>query len=300
MGRSLLRNLRHVWVYIVVYAVLLCFMHPMDRRTLCESWKYFQVYSTAQNFASIHFNVVKAGILVAIWPFAAVMSAKVFVETGCFSMSCFALACRARSNGAIEASCKLFWRRIFEESGVPVPKLIAVCDETSNCTVVRNDLNSGMRKPLRSMYGIGVVPCSLDEFLKIPTRNSLLEEVMVNPLSYRVCTLRTLRGTRVRAMFVMKLKGDTRIPSRVWNDLLEFGRRLAKIHESRLQFAPLVGWDVMHDASNGFVALEGNLGGSLGFHAIPRSSDLGRVDPAIANAWVHEVREADRAQFYDS
>lgn len=296
----MLRSVRHVWVYIIVYAVItLCVLDPIERRTLCEIPRYFGVYAQAQSLASIRSNVLKAGTLITVWPFVAAMPARIFVETGCFSMSCFALACRASPSRAIEASSKLFWRRIFEEGGVPVPKLIAVCDEASRCVVTRTDLKDGIRKPLRSMYAIGVAPCSLEDFEQTPIAGTLLEERMLDPLCYRVCTLRTLRGTRVRSIFAMQIRGEgTRISPERWNRLRAFGKALATVHDARLEFAPLVGWDVMRDTSDGFVALEGNLGGSLGFHAIPTLSDLGRVDLDVANAWVYEVREAERAQLY--
>lgn len=297
-----LRQARHVWVFLVVYALLVALvLGPLERRTLLEGPRHLAVYARAQNFAAIRFNAVKGGILLAVWPFVAGFSPVTFVESGAFSMCCFALACRAAPDCAVRASCKLFWHRLFESVGLPTPTLVATSDATARCTVWTTGVPLGVRKPLRSMYGLGVNACSLCQFLQTPLPNQLLQERVDDPheISYRICTLRTLRATSARAIFVMTLRGrKTRIALGRWRALRAFGARLATVHAARLPWAPLVGWDVMHDRRRGFVVLEGNLGGSFGFHAIPAPSDLGWVDGPMARAWIDEVRQADRAGLF--
>tara|TARA_B100000989_G_C19139074_1_gene302558 strand:- start:187 stop:447 length:261 start_codon:yes stop_codon:yes gene_type:complete len=72
--------------------------------------------------------------------------------------------------------------------------------------------------------------------------------------------------------------------------LVNFGHKLCRVHSKRLDFAPLVGWDLIVDENDQHVfVLEGNLGGAVGMHLIPFPTRLGVVREKLAVQWLADL-----------
>ena len=217
-------------------------------------------------------------------------------------MLCFAIACKNSASDACDAASKLFWHRVCRDGDLRTPQIIAVCDEDGIIHRHSEDASRGISKPMNGMYGNDVESTSFDAFCKRARRDHILvEEIAANPpcLSYRLCTFKTARGTRVISLFVMSLSQPTQIPWERWNKLKNFGAKLCQVHSRALQFAPLVGWDLIVDENDGRIfVLEGNLGGAVGMHLIPFPTKLGVVREELATRWLAELGEAVSKNIY--
>jgi hypothetical protein len=291
--------LRHVVVYIIVYTILLMIMPSMERSILLESCKNIQIYKSAQNFEFIYINVLKAGILLSVWPFVSCAPSVLFVETGCFSMLCFAIACRTDSKRTIQAANKLFWHKLANSHNFRTPELYGVCDEMGVLTMYDTSSEIGIRKPLKGMYAYRVKRDTAINFKQTCVANELFQEEIIDEhdtsRTYRVCTLNTDHKCRTISIFCMNAN-HFKITSQMWADLCTYGERLASLHIDQLPWAPLIGWDIMRD-KKGFVLLEGNLGGNVGQH-LTCLTRLGWVNRDSARYWREEVRRSFHANYY--
>ena len=291
-------------MFMVIYALLVCYLPSMERDILLDSIFYIRSYASLQNMREIRINSVKAACLACIWPFAVHAGPRMFVELGGFSMACFAIASRVDKKQVQRTTSKLFWNDLFRRVSIPTPRLIAWCDARERVHMVNRSIQNGVRKPDRGMYGLAVRRETLSAFLRSPKANDILQEEIqssdgVAGKSFRICTFRGARGVRVLAVFIMSLSNATIAPV-VWNELIEFAKRfLVQVHSLHFSTLPLIGWDVMH-THNGVVALEGNPGGSLGMHLIPFMCQIGAVDASIAATWLRDLREAYSLGIYDA
>ena len=275
--------------YIVAYVACVFIMHPMDRALLFTAPKKLRVYRIAQNFREYGVNIFKAGALAALWPFITIGPKRLFVECGFFSMACFGVASSVSPRGVIQGASKLFWRKLAQEHRLRTPTLHAVSDKDGVCHIAHATAKPCVCKPVYGMYGRNVRRDTLENFARNCGPNEVLEGEILDaqgnrPLAFRVCTLNVHRRARVVTIFGMAFFGRrNHIDHSQWDRLRAHGRRLARVHQTRLPWAPLVGWDVVCDKRGRAVVLEGNLGGSLAF--------FGCLNAQLARRWVDDVRE---------
>lgn len=295
--------MRHVLIFAIVHAILMCCIPRMERVVLERAVRMFPILSRAQNILGLPDNMVRASFLAIVWPFAVLAGPVVFVELGCFSMMCFALAARLRPDGVLRFRRKQSWRRLLRHHGIRTPTILAHIDKKGRVIADTPMIDAkicGVRKPERGMYGRGVRLESVADFLERRGRDEALEAEVVDVdgvrgRSFRVCTLNTRFGVRLIAIFTMTLRTSASIPIEHWRRLRDIGASLARVHGASLPWAPLVGWDVMIDAQ-GCVVLEGNLGGSVSMQFMSRQ--LGVVDATNARQWIEAVRDAHRHGLY--
>lgn len=301
---ALLKTFRHILIYAIIYGILWCLIPEMEREVLSSMPLLFDVVSKAQSMDKIRDNILRAAFLATAWPFLACAGPTIFVELGCFSMTCFSIAAQCNPQGVLNARHKTYWRSILREASLRVPPLMAWRDENGRLhrsrTRGRKDSIVGVHKPNDGMYARHVFLETLGDFCRCSMPSALLEEEIVDIdgvrcRSFRVCTLRTRRNVRVISIFVVTRK-DPSIPVKRWNQLVDIGDRLATIHANRVPWAPLIGWDVMIDKT-GPVILEGNLGGSVTMQLMnPRNPMVSRD---LARQWLDDLREAHRANVFD-
>lgn len=277
-------------------------MHPTERRVLCNAKSHLHVFKKAQNFEQFPFNKLKAALLITVWPFSNFFGSSFFVESGCFSMLCFAIACESNPKLSVRASHKMFWYNLFMKHRIPTPELFAYTDSDGNLTIKKNDQHeNGVYKPMRGMYGHGVGTCSLHEFCARKESDEMFsQQIISNPprRTFRICTLRTFSGVRVISMFFMTMK-DQSVSFNQWLTFEMIGKRLCRVHEEDVSFAPLVAWDTMLEASTGTIyLLEGNLGGNVNMHFVPFCTTAGPVRCSDAAKWLQDVRKSDMNKIY--
>lgn len=269
----------------------------MERNVLLSTPRMYPLIIKAQGIdRGWSDNVLRAALLAVVWPFAVIAGPSLFVELGCFSMTCFALACQAHPCGVLRGRSKLFWRSILKQHSLNRPKLFAHRDSRGVVHVF--DARSGIMgisKPELGMYGRNVREMSIERFC-VEREPSYVFEGEVDEIdghrghSYRVCTFRCRSETRVISIFAMS-RTRSEIPIDRWNRLVLVGDRLAHVHaSSQLGWAPLIGWDVMISKIGECIVLEGNLGGS----ASPQfmNATLGTIPQSLAQRWMHELRES--------
>lgn len=289
---------RPALVYLIVYALLASAMPEMERSLLCGAAFECSTYAQLQRLGEYKSNVLKAAYLLSLWPFCVAAGAVAFVESGCFSMACFALACRHDPKMASAGTSKLHWHRLFRKHAIPAPRIIAY--RRRGEVVLRRRVTCstpGVCKPDKGMYGSGVRRATFLDFLDL-RESDIFQEEVVPPragrggATFRVCTFKCRSGVRIISIFAVD-RFDSTIYLDEWLKLKRIGRRLCRMHALELRSAPLVGWDVMIGAAGCFV-LEGNLGGSVGMHVIPSVSGL-HLDANVAGTWLADLREAEAA-----
>lgn len=291
---TLKRLARRVLFYALLYAVCMARMGTLERRLMRDATKQYRSICRAQSLDVFPTNVIKAGVVAATWPILCCAPSSVFVETGFFSMLCFAVACSSSPNGTVAASSKLFWHKVGQHSHVRVPELYGVANRAGAVFVANGARGrSGVRKPLRGMYGWNVRRDTVANFV-LDARDELIQEEVAGmdcAKACRVCTLHSAQGCCVISAFFATGK---RVPSPVWSRIMETGRQLARAHESHVHWAPLVAWDLVV-TDDDIVMLEGNLGGALGS---PMCATVGWVADKTATSWRERVRTAAEAGFY--
>ena len=301
------KKMRHLIVFLVVYGILVALLPHMELELLKNVRKNILLYAELQNFVQIRTNAIKACCLLCIWPFAVHAGPVMFVELGCFSMACFAIACLNDIDLVRRSTSKLFWHSFCNRHKIRTPGIIAWYDKASVLHISDRSKLVGVRKPDRGMYGLGVHREEFAKFCSKPVALDILQcEVTssddIAGRSYRICTFRSRRrATRVISVFVITLRKGASIDPRVWNKLVFFGTEvLSRLHDVEFTSVPLIGWDVMHDDSGELVVLEGNLGGSVGIHIVPFLSSIGSVDHVTASTWVNELRDSFCHKHYNS
>lgn len=297
--------MRHLVVFSVVYTIMAARLPRMEGLLLRNALLNVSLYSELQNFVQIRTNGVKAACLLCIWPFAVHAGPTVFVELGCFSMACFAIACDRNASIVRAGASKLFWYTFLTRKGIRTPRIIAWYDDACRLRVGRCTECFGVRKPDRGMYGIDVRRQTLKEFRDTPRALDIFQTEVrswgnTHGRSYRICSFRCRRrGVRVISIFVITLRRYASVDAIVWNALVQFGKQvLCRVHEQHFPSVPLIGWDVMYTDEEQVVVLEGNFGGSVGVHLVPFLTEIGAVDPLTARTWCDDLRDSHGCDYY--
>lgn len=191
---------------------------------------------------------------------------------------------------------KYFWYKTFTEHGIRTPRV--VCRSTRKAIFVQSNVNETrvlVAKPNNGTDGVGIYKTSVQEFLRNPKPDYVLQDLLrdcftVKARSFRVCTCVLLPDrpffvaeyTQVRGNVLQTNRGENqgerslclaRLSDTEKNMLEQVFGKLFRLHVAKFSKVPFVGFDVMLTCQGPFV-LEGNLGGSVPEHLIQDMKNL--------------------------
>jgi len=181
---------------------------------------------------------------------------------------------------------KLFWYYTFKENDINTPKVYYYKDKNKNYLINSIDTKNFILKPEYGTEGVNIKKATLDEFIKIESRSSLLLQEYVkdcfypNARHFRIitaiddkCYLFSLDERKQindkiasnhanGAALTMCNENCDFLSDIEQNYIDEIIQKLVPLHEIEFHAIPFIGWDVCLTC-NGPYVFEGNLGSAI-------------------------------------